>query len=244
MNRRKNNQFDVIVLGSGLAGSILATILAKHNLRVLIIDKDVHPRFAIGEAVTPDTDLMLKILSYQYSVPEIAHLSSFENICENISPSACGFKRSFNFVYHNEAEGRVWQEYDKLGVHPSSHLFRRDTDQYMVGVAVSYGVELLEKTHILDLQIDANSVEVQVDSGEKFVSDYLVDASGYNSLVSRQFNLREEPSRFKLTQEPCSLIWSGSKVMMTASRRMEKVKMPYHGMREPCIMSLMGGGCG
>lgn len=51
-------EFDVIIIGSGLAGSILATILAKHNLQVLTIDKNAHPRFAIGEAMTPDTDLI------------------------------------------------------------------------------------------------------------------------------------------------------------------------------------------
>ncbi|MBE9170025.1 NAD(P)-binding protein [Pleurocapsales cyanobacterium LEGE 06147] len=88
MNFHNSKHFDVVILGSGLAGSILATILAKHNLRVLMLDKGVHPRFAIGEAMTPDTDLMMKILSYQYSVPEIEHLSSFENICENISSTA------------------------------------------------------------------------------------------------------------------------------------------------------------
>ncbi|MEO1004280.1 MAG: tryptophan 7-halogenase [Cyanobacteria bacterium J06638_38] len=197
MSCNEAKKFDVIILGSGLAGSILATILAKHNLRVLNIDKNAHPRFAIGEAVTPDTDLMLKILSYQYSVPEIAHLSSFDNICDRISPSACGYKRSFNFIYHHEIQGKVASEYDKLGVHPSSHLFRQDIDQYMVKVAISYGVKLLENTVVKDLTIDADSVAVQIDSGEQFIADYLVDASGYNSPVSRKFNLRENPTRFK-----------------------------------------------
>ncbi|HHP7245196.1 MAG TPA: NAD(P)-binding protein, partial [Elainellaceae cyanobacterium] len=45
MNSNYPNQFDVIILGSGLGGSTLATILAKHHLRVLLIDKKSHPRF-------------------------------------------------------------------------------------------------------------------------------------------------------------------------------------------------------
>ncbi|MEO0969712.1 MAG: NAD(P)-binding protein, partial [Cyanobacteria bacterium J06639_18] len=96
MNHKQNKNFDVIVLGSGLAGSIIAIILARHNIQVLMLDKATHPRFTIGEAMTPDTDLMMSILSHQYSVPEIGYLSSFENICNYISPSACGLKRSFN----------------------------------------------------------------------------------------------------------------------------------------------------
>jgi len=63
-------KFDVIILGSGLAGSILATILAKQGLRILSIDKSSHSRFAIGEAMTPDTDLIMSILSYKFSIPE------------------------------------------------------------------------------------------------------------------------------------------------------------------------------
>lgn len=197
MNYQNHSQFDVIVLGSGLAGSILATILAKHHLRVLMIDKGTHPRFAIGEAMTPDTDLMMSILSYQYSVPEIAYLSSFENICENISPSACGLKRSFNFIYHREGQPQTLQEFNQVGVHPSSHLFRQQIDQYMAKVAVKYGVKLLENTNIIQLNISKTAVNIHIESGEQFTAQYIVDGSGYNSLLSNQLDLRDKPTKFK-----------------------------------------------
>jgi FADH2 O2-dependent halogenase len=194
---QEHQRFDVIILGSGLAGSILATILAKHDLSVLMIDKGVHPRFAIGEAMTPDTDLMMSILSYHYSIPEIAHLSSFENICTHISPSACGLKRSFNFVYHQEGKPQTLQETNKVGVHPSSHLFRQDIDHYMAKVAVRYGVTLLENTTVTDVRIDSESVCVETENQPVFTAKYLVDGSGYNSVLSQKFNLREHPTRFK-----------------------------------------------
>ena len=197
MNYAKKTQFDVIMIGSGLAGSILAIILAKHNLRVLTIDKNAHPKFAIGEAMTPDTDLMMSILSYQYSVPELAHLSSFENICQNISPSACGLKRSFNFIYHRESEPQTLSETNKVGVRPSSHLFRQEIDTYIAKVAVSYGNKLLENTAIKTIDIAHQGVAITVDSGEKFTAQYLVDASGYRSPLSEKFELRENPPRFK-----------------------------------------------
>ena len=78
MYYQPNQKIDVVILGSGLAGSIIATILARHNIQVLILYKAVHLRFAIGEPMTPDTDLMMSILSHKYSVPEIGYLSSFE----------------------------------------------------------------------------------------------------------------------------------------------------------------------
>jgi FADH2 O2-dependent halogenase len=197
MINHENQRFDVIILGSGLAGSILATILANHNLQVLMIDKGIHPRFAIGEAMTPDTDLMMSILSYRYSIPEIAHLSSFENICTHISPSACGLKRSFNFIYHREGERQTLQETNKVGLHPSSHLFRQDIDHYMAKVAVHYGAKLLENTIVTDIRFNRESVQVETSNKIVFFANYLVDGSGYNSVLSQKLNLRDHPTRFK-----------------------------------------------
>ena len=64
-------QFDVVILGSGMAGSVLATILAKHKAKVLMLDKASHPRFAIGEALTSHTEKLLSLLSHQYAIPEL-----------------------------------------------------------------------------------------------------------------------------------------------------------------------------
>lgn len=197
MSHKQNKNFDVIVLGSGLAGSIIATILARHNIQVLMLDKATHPRFTIGEAMTPDTDLMMSILSHQYSVPEIGYLSSFENICNYISPSACGLKRSFNFVYHQEGVKQNLEHSNKVGVEPSSHLFRQDIDLYMSKVAIKYGVTLLENRLITDVSIDKNRVKVEVESGDIFTANFLVDASGYKSPISHKLNLRENPTRLK-----------------------------------------------
>lgn len=197
MTNSKNKEFDVIILGSGLGGSLLATILARHNARVLMIDKETHPKFAVGEAMTPDTDLMMKVLSYEYDVPELAHLSSFHNIYQNISPSACGLKRQFGFVYHREGKEQLPQETTQVGVVDSSHLFRQDIDSRMVQVAIQYGTKFLPKTKVVDLDIDATRVAVKVENGEEFTAEFLVDASGDNSLLASKFNLRENPTRLK-----------------------------------------------
>ena len=61
--KTKNSQYDVIVLGSGIGGATLSSILARHGLSVLMIDSGSHPRFAVGEATTPDTSFRLKLLA-------------------------------------------------------------------------------------------------------------------------------------------------------------------------------------
>jgi hypothetical protein len=48
-----HEHFDVVVAGGGPAGSTIATILAQRGRPVLLLDKDRHPRFHIGESLLP-----------------------------------------------------------------------------------------------------------------------------------------------------------------------------------------------
>ena len=52
----------ILIIGSGFSGSLLATILAKSGVKVILIDRQSHPRFAIGESSTPTATLILKSL--------------------------------------------------------------------------------------------------------------------------------------------------------------------------------------
>jgi len=83
-------QYDVMILGSGLGGAMLAAILAKSGLSVLILEAETHPRFTIGEATTPDTNFRLKLLGLKYDIPEIANLSTFHDLRDTVlsEPSA------------------------------------------------------------------------------------------------------------------------------------------------------------
>ncbi len=195
--QNSSKQFDVIILGSGLGGSTLATILAKYQTRVLIIDKGVHPRFTIGEALTSHTEKLLSLLSHQYGIPELDNLSSFHKINKNLKYCGCGYKRSFGFLYHQVGKEQSAQERIQWGTGHDSHLFRQEIDHYMVKTALKYGAELLSQTTVSDIKIEANGIEVKLDSGEQLTANYLVDASGYNSILAKKFNLREKPTRFK-----------------------------------------------
>ena len=104
-----NNEYDVIILGTGIGGTMLGAILARHKLRVLMLDSETHPRFAIGEATTPDTNFRLKLLGLKYELPEISFLSAFQPLRDYISP-ACGVKRAFSFLYQREGKDQIATE--------------------------------------------------------------------------------------------------------------------------------------
>src|SRR5258705_6333407 len=46
-------QCDVVVIGGGAGGSTTAALLAQRGHRVVLVEKDSHPRFHIGESLLP-----------------------------------------------------------------------------------------------------------------------------------------------------------------------------------------------
>ena len=55
---------DVIIVGGGPAGSALGTFLARDGHKVMIIEKDIHPRDHVGESLTPSTNLVFEKLDF------------------------------------------------------------------------------------------------------------------------------------------------------------------------------------
>ena len=79
--------YEVVILGSGISGSLLGAILARNNVRVAIVDSGTHPRFAVGEATVPETTIHLKIMSLMYGVPEIADFANFFDLRDRAGSS-------------------------------------------------------------------------------------------------------------------------------------------------------------
>ena len=104
-SRTPARMYDVIIAGSGLAGSLLGSILARHDAKVLLIDAGRHPRFAIGESTVRDTTKMLTVLADAFDVPEIQSLSGFLEVDHKVT-RRCGLKRNFGFTYHEEGQAQ------------------------------------------------------------------------------------------------------------------------------------------
>lgn len=191
---------DVAILGSGLGGSILAAILAKAGMSVLVLEDAVHPRFTIGESLIPETGVRLRILAEKFGVPEIGWLGNFHALRDNVS-SACGVKRSFSFLYHRE--GQAWQpgEVNQLPTltppfGPDSHLFRQDTDAWMMTIAMQYGARFRQQARVQRAVFGDDGVRLHLVDGEELSASFLVDAGGMRSLMATQLGLRDETPRF------------------------------------------------
>ncbi len=195
---QENERFDVAILGAGIGGTTLAAILARHGKRVLILEKGSHPRFAVGEATLPQSSLWMWILSQRFDVPEIRHLTRTNLIHEHIAPT-CGVKRALGFLYHEEGQ-RQNPLNSNLLIAPAtpltseSHLFRQDTDLYMLNVAKGYGAVYRDRIDVTDFDVDDDGVTLRTDTGEEFSARFLVDGAGFRSPLATRFNLRETPT--------------------------------------------------
>ena len=193
--------YDVIIAGSGIAGALLSTILARHGAKVLMIDAGQHPKFSIGESTVRDTTKMLTVLSDYFDIPEIKSLSGFMEVNRNIS-QRCGLKRNFGFTYHREGQPQDPDNIYQVVIPdafdgPETHYLRADVDHYIVRVAQRYGAELLEGTRIANVAFHDWGLEVTTAAGDRFTGKYIVDGTGFRSVLANQFNLRESPPRFK-----------------------------------------------
>jgi len=191
---------DVFILGSGLAGSISAAILARQGASVVLVDAATHPRFAVGESMTPQLTEWLNILAVRYDVPEIKHLLDVKAVTKHIGPSS-GRKQSFGFMLHRPGQEPDPQE-STMFIIPrvlteASHLFRQDTDAYYFYVAAKYGCDTRQNWRAEDLDFDENGVTITGQNGEIFRAKYLIDASGFRSPLAEKLDLREDPCRFK-----------------------------------------------
>lgn len=187
-------RYDVIIAGSGIYGSSLAAILAKSGLSVLIIEKGRHPRFALGEALLPQSAIWPFIIGERFGVPELAHLSHADRIIDHITPS-CGLKHSIGFAHHREGQpldgDRLHQLVPPhLPFYSESHLYREEVDQYMLEAAQGYGAGYLDETTITGVEFDSQGVAVTT-SDSVYRGDYFVDASGRGSKLVEQLGYRD-----------------------------------------------------
>ena len=186
-------KYDIAIIGSGIAGSCLATILAKQGRKVIVFEAKSHPRFSIGESMILETSETLRAMAKFYEIPELAYYSS-EKYLPLIGHSH-GVKRHFSFLHHTESKHQNIEQAFQAVIpkHPHGHelhLFRQDSDQFMAATAISYGARIFQDTAVNAIKITDQAVDISTSAGN-FTADYIVDAGGFKSILAEQFKLRD-----------------------------------------------------
>ncbi len=197
--------YDTLIVGSGIAGSSLALALRKAGISVCVIERDTHPRFAIGESTVPSTTLGYDYLARAYGIPEFHQMSHYLGLKEL---GLTGYpKQHFYFAHHSEGQPlkeneELMYETLELPLGPDVHVLRADTDGFLVSRFPAYGVTYFDKTEVIDFAHDGDDVVLRVKGpeGEKSLRGRLVvDASGHASYFAKKFDLRDPTPRLKTT---------------------------------------------
>ncbi|MFC3896477.1 NAD(P)/FAD-dependent oxidoreductase [Lentzea rhizosphaerae] len=190
---------DVVILGAGIAGTILAAVLARGGVKVEVLDAGHHPRFAIGESTIPHTSTLFRLIAERYDVPEIKYLATFHGARANVSANH-GIKRGFNFHWHEPGKRQDPELAHQLPIpsimHTETHFLRADLDHWVMRVAEKYGAVVRQGVRVTGVDLGEDGVTVKTDGGS-VRARYIVDASGFRSVLASTLDLRDKPCRFR-----------------------------------------------
>lgn len=195
------DRYDIIVLGSGIAGSICALVLQQLGAKTLVVERKTHPRFVIGESTLPTTTLFLHHLANAYGIPELAEVSHYLTLRQN--HCAAWPKQHFWYGVHREGaplETRHENMFETLllPMGPDVHMLRSDADAFLASKLEKYGVDYLENTELVDFSTGPEGVRVTIvgPEGQREVrANFVVDATGHASFLAKRFGLRDEDAR-------------------------------------------------
>lgn len=202
-----SSSFDLAVVGSGFGGSLLAMIGRRLGWSVVLLEKDRHPRFAIGESSTPLANLLLEEIARAWDLPRLLPLSKWGTWQEAHPEVGCGLKRGFTFYHHQLDAG--WRgapdHADQLLVAASprdriadTHWYRQDFDRLLVEEAQRLGAELVDNLHLRSIRCTGSAHELEATRDGRdlsFRARWVIDASGPRGFLHRALALPEASFR-------------------------------------------------
>ena len=197
--------FDIAVIGSGFAGSLMAIIARKLGRSVVLLEKGKHPRFAIGESSTPLANLILEELSERFDLGNVRPLTKWGTWQQSHPEIACGLKRGFTFFHHEL--GRAFADDDShrnqllVAASPNEHIadthwYRAGFDAFLAAETQNHGVVYLDEAELWGADMTRTRPVIQGrHRGQplEIHADFIVDASGPRGFLHRALELPELP---------------------------------------------------
>lgn len=178
------DQYDVVVVGAGPAGSTVAALVAEYGHHTLLLDRAQFPRFHVGESLIPETYWSLERLGLVEKLKESAFPQKFS--VQFVSDGQ-HYSAPFYFHDHKDCESsQTWQ------------VVRGDFDQMLLDNAVEKGATAHTAAHVTEVLFDgdqAQGVRVHLgeDREEKTIrSRVVVDATGQSAFLASRLGLKQQ----------------------------------------------------
>ena len=176
---------DVFVVGGGPAGATAAALLGEAGLRVVLADKDKHPRFHIGESLLPHNLPLLDRLGVRNKIEAGAMR---KHGIEFVSPY---HGKSVRYDFGHALDKRF----------PYSFQVRRSQfDEVLLHNAAAKGAEVFEECRVSNIafpeQADPVVTASMADGAcRQWRARFVIDASGRETLLATQLGTKERHPR-------------------------------------------------
>jgi FADH2 O2-dependent halogenase len=199
------SDFDLVIIGSGFSGSLLAMIARRAGRSVMLLDRSSHPRFAIGESTSPLMNLIIEQLARRYDLPRLKPLTTWGEWQRSYPQVVGGLKRgSACFKHTSDKRYRIAPDRSNqllVCACPNdeaadTHWLRSDVDYFLLQEAVASGAEFLDQTglHSIELANVGGSKLLGKRRGRavKLRARLVVDASGPRGFLSQALRIGEK----------------------------------------------------
>lgn len=178
-------QFDVLIVGAGPAGCTAGVLLAKAGLSVCLVEKDVFPRFKIGESLLPAGNSVLRRIGVWDKMDEAGFIRKYGG--EFVSSD--GSSRLNNIFSDGLIEGMDY----------TYQVERSRFDQLMLDNARDHGCTIKQPCKVVDSTLaDGYWQASLVSSGEadRVTSEvrarWLLDGSGRTAFYGKREQLAKD----------------------------------------------------
>ena len=182
--RPSGSECDVLVIGGGPGGSTIAALLAERGRDVVVLEKDQHPRFHIGESLLPANLPLFERLGLKDAVHQIG---LFKPGAEFVSDR---YSKSNLFFFANATH--------LISTH--SYQVRRATfDQLLFENCRKKGARAYERARVTDIAFEGDDrpAVTAIQEGETVTwrPRFVVDASGRDTFIAGKLGLKSVNKR-------------------------------------------------
>ena len=170
--------YDVIVIGGGPAGATTARQLARAGFNTVILERENHPRFHIGESLLPRNFALIKelgLLDRARAIPQTRKLGA-----------------EFIMGHGEDAGTPIWftQQIGQCETE-AFNTERAPFDKMLLDAAREAGATVLEGAQVKRIhKLEDGDVRVVLDDHRELRAKCLADASGQNTVVGRHLKTR------------------------------------------------------
>ncbi|PZD72743.1 Kynurenine 3-monooxygenase [Acaryochloris thomasi RCC1774] len=190
-DRQIHQQYDVVVIGGGPAGSTLAMLLVRQGYQVLLLERAQFPRFHVGESLLPASQLIWEKLGITDQLQDLNF--TYKDSAEfrlGLDPRSSDYESA----YVDFTAPQNWPQKD-FPEHPDAYQVKRsEFDWFLLQQARSQGVTVCEQATVKEVLWEgdrATGICWRSKTGQNYttMANCVADCSGRQALIGRSRKL-------------------------------------------------------